>query len=345
VNDTNTFLLSELAHKVDGTLLGNPNERISGLCSLDEPKEGCISFTREISSEKIRQIAANSTLAAILVNSSVNFSKGELLANVVLVKDPLFALVQIVPLFYTQQKPTGISEKADIHPSAKIGQNVRIGAFAVIGENCRVSDDVVIHPHAVLYSNVSVGARSLIHAGAVIRENCTVGSDAIIQNGAIIGSDGFGYTQGPRGLIAVPQIGSVTLADSTEVGANTCIDRATLGTTSVGENTKIDNLSQVGHNTKIGSHSIICGQAGIAGSCKIGSGVIMGGGAGVADHVTITDKVRLAGRTGVTSDILKSGDMAGFPAMPAREWRKTMVAIRRLPEIIKQINLKNKGTK
>jgi len=339
VNDKHTLLLSELALKVNARLLGNPDQIVQGLCSLDEPQTGCLSFTRETSPKKIASLVENLPIAALLVSASARIETKDIKANILLVKDPLLALIEVVPLFYRAPRPEGISEKADIHPSASLGKDVSIGAFSVVGENCVIGDHTVIHPHVVLYPGVSIGQRTLIHSGAIIRENCFIGSNAVIQNGAVIGSDGFGYTEGPEGLIAVPQIGSVSLADSTEVGANTCVDRATLGKTLVGQNTKIDNLVQIGHNTKIGSHSILCGQVGIAGSCHIGSGVVMGGGAGLADHVTIADRVRLAGRTGVTADILESGDMAGFPAMPARDWRRSMALVRRLPEIMKQMKL------
>ena len=173
----------------------------------------------------------------------------------------------------------------------------------------------------------------------MIREDCIVGSDTVIQNGAVIGADGFGYVPDKElGLAPVPQVGVVVLSDRVDVGANACIDRATLGTTLVGLGTKIDNLVQVGHNTKIGKFAILCGQTGVAGSCDIGNQVVLGGAVGVADHIQIVDGCRIAGKSVVFGNLTEKNDYAGYPARPAGEWRRSMAIVSKLGRDSRKVN-------
>jgi len=195
---------------------------------------------------------------------------------------------------------------------------------------------VVIHPHVTVYPGVRVGARSVLHAGVVIREDCIIGEDNVLQPGAVIGADGFGYIPDPTfGLRPVPQVGHVVLAERVEVGANSCIDRATLGVTAVDTGTKIDNHVQVGHNTKIGKNSILCGMVGIAGSAHIGSNVTLAGYVGVGDHVSIVDNVRVGAKGGVSSDIREPGDWCGYPVVKGHRWRMQCAALEQLPELMR----------
>jgi UDP-3-O-[3-hydroxymyristoyl] glucosamine N-acyltransferase len=250
----------------------------------------------------------------------------------IIVSDPIRALVQISPLFYEPDSyPAGVHPSAVIDPSATVAASAHIGPFVSIGAGAVIEEGCVIHSHVSIYPRVTIRRRAVVHAHAVIREDCEVGEAGVIQPGAVIGADGFGYLPDPkRGLVPVPQMGSVTLHRGVDVGANSCIDRATIGETRIGVGTKVDNLVQIGHNVTIGSHSIICGQSGIAGSCSLGDQVVMGGNAGVADHVSITSNVRVAAKSAVMHDISAPGDYGGYPAAPAREWRKSIVVLRRL---------------
>lgn len=337
--------LPEIARMVDGTLSQDTRTIITGVCPLEDPQPNCITFcsTKEIRNISVRISA--SKLAAILiadkvpdtmlVDSKIPFIK---------VSDPQRALLKLVSIFHPEDRlKAEISEHAIVADSATIGKNVAIAALAVIGEHVVIGDDVQIHPHAVIYRGVTIGSRSIIHAGAIIRENCIIGEGCVIQCSTVIGADGFGYLPGPDGSLEhVRQVGIVTLGDQVEVGANSCIDRATMGSTRLGTHSKVDNLVQIGHNVQIGRSSIICGGAGIGGSTKIGHGVVIGGQTGVADHVTITDGVRIGGNAGVEGSITEKGDYMGFPLSPATTWRKYRARFALLPEVIRSYKAKKK---
>jgi len=323
--------VSELARVVGGNVSGKVDGLVTAVCPLDAPVPGGVSFTRLKSSTQVQRLLTDSPLVALIVPAELARDAVKTSVALIAVTDPVFAMTQITPLFHAAAEiAPGISPRAEIDPSAVIGKDVRIGAFCVIGPRARLDDNVVLHPHVVVYPGARVGARTVVHAGAIIREECSVGADAVIQNGAIIGADGFGYTPRPGiGLVAVPQVGTVVLADRVDIGANACIDRATLGETKVGLGTKIDNLVQVGHNTTIGQHCILCGQVGIAGSCSIGDQVVIGGASGVGDHITIASGSRFAGRSGIIRNITSRGDYAGQPATPIRRWNRAIAALLR----------------
>ena len=318
------YTLADIAQRVGGTLEGDHNAFVQGLCALEEPVAGCLAFARYTSVKRVLSHDL-SQLAGLIVSEALPPADGLRNVNLIRVKEPQKALLKLVPLFH---KPLaivpGVSIKAEIHSSARIGKDVSIGPFCSIGAAVEIGDNVVIYPQVTIYHGASIGAGSVIHAGAVIREYCRIGARSIIQPGAVIGADGFGYLPDPaHGLVAVPQIGTVNLEDEVELGANACVDRATLGTTRVGRGSKLDNFVQIGHNTSIGQHTIVCGHAAIAGSCQIGNQVVIGGNSGIADHTLIQDGVRIAGQAGAFGELIDKGDYAGYPALPAEKWRRT----------------------
>lgn len=325
--------LSDIVTRVGGTLFGDESARIHGVCSLDEAETASLSFSKERSIPRLRAIIKDAQVGALLVAQRLpEFADALPPVPVIVVADPLAALISIIPLFF---KPYSVSaghpSLVAIHPTAEVAPGVTIGPFTSIGERCVVEEGVTIHPQVTLYPGVRIGRDTVIHAGAVIREDCVIGPGSVIQNGAVVGSDGFGYIGiADRGLVPVPQIGTVITGAQVDVGANSCIDRATLGTTRIGALTKIDNLVQIGHNTKIGKQTIICGKVGVAGSCTIGDGVVLGGGVGVADHMTIGSRVRVGGGGAVMNDITTPGDYLGSPAVPAREWFSLVRAMKRM---------------
>lgn len=327
-----------IAQFIGGKLLGDGEHQVQGVCAFDEPQNGCISFVQRWSEEILEVLKSDSPLSALLIPDSVEAPTQSSLP-LIQVAHPFAALVKLVPVFSKALEiPEGISPQAVIDPTASIGSNVSIGPFSWIGARARIGDGTRILSHAAIYPHAQIGRGALIHSHAVVREHCSIADQGVVQNGAVIGADGFGYLPDPEiGLRTVPQIGRVEIGNRVDIGANTCIDRATLGTTVIGDGTKLDNLVQVGHNTKIGEFSILCGQAGIAGSCRIGSGVTIGGNVGIADHIRIADGCRVAGKSGVTNDLKVKGDYAGFPAISAQDWRRAQVALRSLPKLKREL--------
>jgi UDP-3-O-[3-hydroxymyristoyl] glucosamine N-acyltransferase len=248
--------------------------------------------------------------------------------------DPAAAFFSLIPLFYEPSAlPQGVSPFAHVDPTASIDPSAFVGAFAVVGPRVTIAQEVQIHPHVVLYADVSIGASSVLHSGVHVREQCTIGERCTLHNGVIIGADGFGYLPGPGGqLTKVPQVGIVRIGNDVEIGANACIDRATLGETVIGDGSKIDNLAQVGHNVQVGRSVVICGQVGIGGSARIGNHVVLGGQTGVKDHTSIAGGTRVAARSGVSND-LEPGDYAGYPAVPAHEWKRQHTALSRITKV------------
>lgn len=326
------YAASRLAAEVGGELLG-PDSRVSVISALEDDVPGSLTFAKRLPASP-----GSMKAAALLLPRPVAEWTGSG-PSVIAVDDPQRAMMALVPLFFAPYSyPASISPKADVHPSAKLGEGVHIGPFVWVGERAEIGDGAIVHAHCAIYPGARIGARAVIHSGATVREDCMIGCDAVIQNGAVIGADGFGYVPNPKtGLEAVPQIGVVQLEDRADVGANSCIDRATLGTTRIGAGAKIDNLVQIGHNCSIGRHTIICGQAGIAGSTKVGSGAVIGGATGIADHVTVGEGVRVGARGGVTSSLLEKGDYAGHPAVPAGDWRRQVHAIAELPGLLREL--------
>ncbi len=259
----------------------------------------------------------------------------------VVVKDPDGAMAQIGPLLAPPMaRPIpGISPAAHVSPDAELGHDVCIGPGAVVGTGAKLGDRTVLQPGAMVLEGAIIGADCMIWPGVMIREGCVIGDRCIFHANAVIGADGFGYRPSPstpdRPTTKVPQIGGVRIGDDVEIGANSCVDRATLGVTVIEDFVKIDNLCQIGHNSRIGRGTIICGMSGVAGSCDIGSFVLIGGGCGVPDHVTIGDRASLAARTSPIGDLAGGESYGGIPALPARAWRRQLVAIRDLPDLVK----------
>jgi UDP-3-O-[3-hydroxymyristoyl] glucosamine N-acyltransferase len=329
-----SYPLKYLASKVGATLVGDGEIEIVGLCPLDEPAPKHLAFSRAVSVKHLAEELKTAKIAAVMTSAHLNVQSDRIHIPVLMVPDPLGAIVDLIPLFYEGVQPApAISPKADIDPSAELGPGVSVGAFCSIGANVKIGAGARLYPQVVLYPGAVVGERSVLHSGVIIREHCIVGNDCILHNGCVIGADGFGYIPDAQmGLKKVPQVGIVKIEERVEIGANTCVDRAALGITLIGAGTKIDNLVQIGHNVKTGQCVIICGQVGIAGSCRLDSGVVIGGRVGIADHLHIASGVRVGGHAGVTSNLETKDDYSGFPAVPAHQWRRQSIMLARLAE-------------
>jgi UDP-3-O-[3-hydroxymyristoyl] glucosamine N-acyltransferase len=251
--------------------------------------------------------------------------------SILAVQEPYSAFLDTLPLFYEEpsSKP-GISPSAHVDPTACIDPTASIGPLCVIGANVTIGARCVVHANVTLGDSCCIGESTVLHSGVVVGEYSVLGSHCTVHCNSVIGADGFGYIPDKkRGLRKVPQVGSVVIGNDVEIGANSCIDRGAIGTTVIGPGTKIDNLVQIGHNVKIGSFCIICGQVGIAGSTTIEDGVVLGGQVGVADHLVICKGVRIGGGSSVTEKILEPGDYIGYPLMKARDWQRRTVELHR----------------
>jgi UDP-3-O-[3-hydroxymyristoyl] glucosamine N-acyltransferase len=215
---------------------------------------------------------------------------------------------------------------------------VSIGAYAVVGDGSCVGDGSVLHPHVVVYPRVRIGRRCTIHAGAVLREDVVLGDDVVLQPGVVVGGDGFGFLPAGRDVpIPIPQIGTVRLEDHVELGANTTVDRATVGETVLGRGVKLDNLVMVAHGCRIGEESLLAGQSGLAGSTVIGRRVQFGGQVGAAGHLEVGDDVRVAAKSGIDNDVAPGSVIGGYPEMDIRLWRRISAAVQRLPELLRRV--------
>jgi UDP-3-O-[3-hydroxymyristoyl] glucosamine N-acyltransferase len=231
-----------------------------------------------------------------------------------------------------------VHETATVDASARLGEGVHVGAYAVIGARARVGARSVIHAHVVLYPDASVGADCVIHSSVQIRERCVLGDRVVVQNGAVIGGDGFGFAKDEAGrYVKIPQVGTVVIEDDVEIGALTAIDRAAMAETRVGRGTKIDNLVQVGHSVTIGSDTVIAGQAGIAGSAQIGNRVTLAGQVGVVGHLKVGDGAIVTAQSGIPGDLEPGEIVSGSPAFANREWLKATAVFAKLPELQRRV--------
>jgi UDP-3-O-[3-hydroxymyristoyl] glucosamine N-acyltransferase len=252
--------------------------------------------------------------------------------------DPYGCFARALTLFHQPRRAeAGRHPTAVVAASARIAEPASIGAYAVIGEDVEIGPRATIHPHVTIYPGVRIGSDVVAHAGVVLREDVRIGDRVILHPGVVIGADGFGFAPGPKGAVKIPQTGTVVIEDDVEIGANTTIDRATLGATRIGAQAKLDNLVMVAHNCEVGAGSFLAAQVGIAGSTRVGRGVQMGGQAGVAGHVTIGDGVQVVAQSGIPSSVPAGHVVGGYPAVEASLWRRTSAALLRLPELLRRV--------
>ncbi|HEX6745939.1 MAG TPA: UDP-3-O-(3-hydroxymyristoyl)glucosamine N-acyltransferase [Longimicrobium sp.] len=324
--------VAELARIAGGEVEGDPALPLTGVKPLDEAGPGELSFVAE--PRYFPYIQSSQAGALLVARGSDAPVAGR---TVVRVDDPRRALARILAALYPEDRPpagvhpTAVTDGAEIDPTATVGAyavigagtivgpRARIGAHVVVGRRCRVDADALIHPHVTLYDGVSVGERTVIHSGARL------------------GSDGFGFVPEDGRLVKVPQVGGCRIEADVEVGANTTIDRGSIGDTVVGRGTKIDNLVQIGHNCRIGRSVIIVSQAGISGSTKVGDGAVLGGQSGFQGHIEVGAGARIGAQAGVTASVAPGETVSGYPARPHREALRVQAATFKLPELMKRV--------
>ncbi|MFQ3584037.1 MAG: UDP-3-O-(3-hydroxymyristoyl)glucosamine N-acyltransferase [Cyanobacteriota bacterium] len=321
--------LQEIAQKLGCTYEGDPHLEIHGVASLAEAQVGELSF---VSEARYLPLLEQTQASAVIVAESTPLPRP---LPCLRGRDPRLLFAQAIELFYQPYRPpVGIHPTAVIHESVQLGEGVAIGANVVVMEGVKIGAHTQIHANVTIYPQVRIGSRCQLFANCVIHERTEIGDDCLIHSGAVIGDDGFGHIPLADGSWRrMLQAGRVVLEDGVDVGSNTTIDRAAVGETRIGRGSKIDNLVQIGHGVKTGSDCVIIAQAGLAGGTKLGHHVILAGQSGLAGHLEIGDGVRVAAQTGVTSDIPAGQTVAGYPHQPVSEWRKSMVALRHLPDL------------
>jgi len=328
--------IADIARLLKAPFEGDGSPCIKGMATLCEAGPDDISF---ISSGSFLPQLRTTRAAAVIASRKINL-KGELGRPVLTVENADLAVAKVLELFAPPipRPPVGIDAGARIACSANIPETAAIGPFVVVGEQTRIGQRCVIHAGVYIGSDVSIGDDCEIFPNVVIRERIAIGNRVIIHAGSVLGSDGFGFAWDGTKLAKIPQIGSIIVEDDVEIGSCTCIDRAKFGATRIGRGSKLDNLLQVAHNVKIGPHCAIAAQTGIAGSSVIGAGSMLGGQSAVRDHVTLGDHVMVAACAGVADDYESNSMLSGIPAMPHRQSLREHKAIRRLPELVAQVN-------
>ncbi len=322
------YTLRELAEILGCQLKGDPEVRIKGIAEIGSASEGDITF---LTNPRYRKFLRSTKASAIIVGAPLDEPIPQLIC-----REPYVSFAKALSIFHPEEfPPPEISDKASISGTSKIGKGVYIGDFVYIGKGTIIEDNVKVFPNTYIGDDCCIGEGSIIFPNVSIYRGVRIGKWVRIHSGAVIGSDGFGYAYSRESgkIEKVPQVGSVEIEDFVEIGANTTIDRGTIGNTVIGEGTKIDNLVQIGHNVKIGRNCFVVSQVGISGSTVIGDNVTLAGQAGVAGHLKIGSNITIAAKSGVSKDILEPGVYSGTPAIPIKEWRRIQVLIKRLPEV------------
>jgi len=329
--------LAQLAGELGATLIGDGERRVEGVATLEAAGPRHVAFW---ANKKYKaQYLATRAAAVIVGREDAGGERPEGVALLV-VDPPYLAFARASTRFQVKPAlPAGIDPRAAVDGRAEVDPTATILPFAYVGPGVRIGPRTVVHAHCALLDGASIGADCILYPGVVVREHCEIGDRSIIQPGAVIGADGFGFAFDPENFrhFKVPQIGRVRVAEDVEIGANTCIDRGTLGDTTVGQGAKIDDLVMIGHNVEVGPLCLFAGQTGIAGSTRIGMGVMTGGQTGIIGHLTIGDGVKMAARSVVYDDIEAGTSIGGYPAIESRRWLREVAAIHQLPELLKEV--------
>ena len=331
------FTAQQIADALKGTVEGNSNIEVNNLSKIEEGEPGTLSF---LANPKYTSYIYDTRASIVIVNNDFKPER-PVAATLIRVKDAYSSFATLLEMYQQSKgKRTGISAKASIAESATIGKDVYIGDFVSIGENTVIGDNCAIYPNTTIGYNCKVGNDSIIYPGVNIYDDCQIGNSCILHAGAVIGADGFGFAPvEDDNYQKIPQIGNVILEDRVEIGANTTIDRATMGSTIIRKGAMIDNLIQIAHNAVIGENTIIAAQSGISGSTKIGKNCLIGGQVGIIGHLEIADKVMIAAQSGVGKSIKEEGTMhEGSPAFAIRDFQRSYIHFRRFDKLIKRVN-------
>jgi len=330
------FTAQQIAGLLNGTVEGDPSATVSQLAKIEEATEGTLSF---LANPKYEQYLYTTGASIVIVNNDQVLT-GPVNATLLRVENAYTAITILLELYNKiKLDKSGIEEPSFIHPSARIGENVYIGAFSYIGPNVKIGDNSKVYPNTYIADDVVIGKDSILFSGVKVYFDCKIGNNVIIHSGAVIGSDGFGFAPVGDGTYQkISQIGNVILEDDVEVGSNTTIDRATMGSTIIRKGVKLDNLVQIAHNVEVGINTVIAAQTGVSGSTKIGERVILGGQVGIVGHINVPNGTQLQAKTGLSRSIKDENQKwAGSPAFTYTAHMRSQVALGRLPDLEKKV--------
>ena len=329
------FSAKQIAEFIQGTIVGDENATVHTFAKIEEGIPGAISF---LSNPKYTHYIYDTQSSIVLVNKDFEPEK-EIKATLIKVDNAYESLAKLLNLYeMSKPKKTGVDPLAYIAPTAKIGENVYIAPFACVGDNAEIGDNTSLHPHATVGSGAKVGSNCILYPHATVYHDCRVGNNCILHAGSVVGADGFGFAPSPEGYEKIPQIGIAILEDNVEIGANTCIDRATMGATIIRKGVKLDNLIQIAHNVEVGSNTVMASQVGVAGSTKIGEWCMLGGQVGVAGHITIGNKVNMGAQSGVHGSIKDGEALIGTPPIGLKNYFKSSAVFKKLPDMYLELN-------
>ncbi len=330
------FTAKQIANKLKGTVEGDENALIWKPCRIEEVDEGGITF---LANPKYTHYIYERKASAILIARDFVLEH-PVNATLIRVDNPYLCVAKVLHMFNTANKPKrGRSLRSRIHLTAKVGKGCYVGEFAVIGRHAKIGRNVQIYPQVYVGDYCEIGDGTILYPGVKVYRECKVGKNCILHSGVVIGADGFGFAPtGDGSYNKIDQIGNVIIEDDVELGANTCVDRATMGSTIVHCGTKLDNLCQIAHNVSVGSNTVMAAQSACAGSSKVGEGCVIAGQVGIVGHITIGNHVTIAAQSGVTRSVPDGSTMLGTPALPGDKMKKIYVIQRKLEQMYADLN-------
>jgi len=330
--------LAELAQKLGCRLEGPPDLEIRGVAGIEFAEDGQVTF---LANRRYAHMLKTTRASAVLVEDGVDLAREASLPPLAALRSaqPYAAFVQALSIFYQPPRyAPGIHPSAVIAKNAKIGEGAHVGPYCYVDEGAEIGRNAVLHSFVTIYRHVKIGDDFFSHAHVVVREHCRIGNRVVLQDGVVIGADGFGFEKQKDGTyLKILQAGCVVIEDDVEVQANSCIDRATVGETHIGRGAKIDDLVLVGHGSRIGSNTVLCGQVGLAGSTRVGNDCILAGQVGSGGHITIGDRTLLTAQSGIPHDLAGDKHYSGSPCVEHKQWLKNAAAMNRMPDLQKRV--------
>ena len=329
------FTAKQIAAYIGGKIVGDENATVSTFAKIEEGVEGALSF---LANPKYASYIYETQSTIVLVNNDFVPEK-PIQATLIKTANAYESLAKLMALYESvKPKKQGISSMASVAASATIGENVYIGPFVFVGENAVIGDNTIIEANASVGDNATVGSDCILYSNVTIYHDCKVGNRCILHAGSVVGADGFGFAPGANGYEKIPQIGIAILEDDVEIGANTCIDRATMGATIIKRGVKLDNMVQVAHNVVIDEHTVMAAQCGVAGSTKIGSWCMVGGQSGISGHIKLGNQVKVGGHSGVSNNVQDGKAVMGYPAFDHAQFARATVIFKKLPDMYREMD-------